>query len=164
MKREFSDITDRCEEPALCRRRTIDMMSNRILTAVTLVALCLHVLLGCCWHHSHRSEPKIGAVASAVDQCTCPSHSNSDDASQKGRQGHDEDHSSCDRAACTFYSPNNLGLELSVAVSFWLPVAATNNFASLLGSVRGSGGSAVCDAENLHVHESMHALKQVWLI
>lgn len=139
------------------------MMSNRIITAVTLAAVSLHVLLGCCWHHGHQCETGVVAANASVETCPYHDHSHSSDDDSQHKH-HDHSGDCCDGAACTFYAPDDSDSALSVILSFWLPIADSNNFASVLASVQEIRIAEVCVDDGIPLPEPLHALKQVWLI
>ena len=140
------------------------MMFNRIFTAVTLAAVSLHVLLGCCWHHGHQCETGVMTAEASGDSCPCHDHhtNSSDNESHDDHHNHNSD--CCDGAACNFYSPNDDSTELSLTLSFWLPVTDSNSSASLLASVRRTVSAEVCIDQSSAADDPLHALKQVWLI
>ena len=138
------------------------MMSKRILTAVTLAAVTIHVLLGCCWHHAHESDlDSFTSTASLIANCQCHDHSSHSEPAD----GHDHHsgHESCDSVDCFFYSAENSDLDLFVASAFCLPVTGDVCFASLLDSVRRTRGTEL-SVGSFQLPEPLHALKQVWLI
>ena len=139
------------------------MMSKQILTTVTLAAVSLHVLLGCCWHHGHQCETGAMTAEASADSCPYHDHSHSSDGeSHDGHHNHDSD--CCDGTSCNFYSPNDFGTELSLTLSFWLPAPDSDNFANLLALVQKTSGADVCIDQSSAATEPLHALKQVWLI
>ena len=140
------------------------MMFNRILTTVTLAAVSLHVLLGCCWHHDHQCETGVMTADASVESCPCHDHpsNSSNDESHDGHHNHDGD--CCVGTSCNFYSPNDVSSELSLALSLWLPAADSKSFASLLASVRRTRSAEVCIDQSSAADDPLHALKQVWLI
>ena len=152
------------EEPDRLQKRIIEMMSNRLLTAVTLAAVSLHVLLGCCWHHGHQCET---GVMTAEASCEfCPFHDDhsksSDNESHDGQHNHGSD--CCDGASCNFYSPNDSSIKLSSAPPVRLPAADEIGFASVLASMRKASCGEVSIDPRFAASEPLHALKQVWVI
>ena len=138
-------------------------MHNRSLTIVTLAAVSLHVLLGCCWHHSHQCETGVMTAETSLDSCSCGDHSKSSDS--ESRDGH-HDHGTdcCDGTSCDFYWPNDFGFEQYLTLSFRLPAPDADNFANLLALAQKTRGADVCIGQSSAATEPLHALKQVWMI
>jgi len=138
------------------------MMSHRILTAVTLAAVSIHAVLGCCWHHAHQTDfhsPE--STVALIAGCQGHHHaSQSEPADDHDHHGHPE---SCDGVECVFYSADNSDFDLSVAAVFFLPPTKQVCFAGVLESVRRIRGTEHPNG-GLQLPEPLHALKQVWLI
>lgn len=53
------------------------------ISATIVVAIALHTVLGCCWHHSHESAEVVQAKTKSTDSAkTCRCHSRSKKRSQ----------------------------------------------------------------------------------
>ena len=138
------------------------MMRKRILTAVTLTAVTIHVLLGCCWHHAHESG--LDSIESTVTPiASCQGHDHSSRSEPADGHDHHSGHEPCDSADCFFYSADDFDLDLFVASAFCLSVTGDVCFASLLDSVQRARG-AEFSVGSFQLPEPLHALKQVWLI
>jgi len=76
---------------------------NRLLHVVTIVAMAVHALGGCCVHHAHAESLSPDASATIETACPCEYH---------GHSGQDEpaenpgDHGGCDEGPCTFLRPD----------------------------------------------------------
>ena len=155
---------DGYEEPDRLQERIIEMMSNRILTAVILAAVSLHVLLGCCWHHGHQCETGVMTAEASCE--SCPFHD--DHSKSSDNESHDDQHNHgtdcCDGASCNFYSPNDSSIELSSAPAVRLSVTDANGFAGVLASMRETNCGEVSINPGFAASEPLHALKQVWVI
>ena len=109
-----------------------------VVSNLTAVMLAAHTLLGCCWHHGHRSEPMCSAVASAASSGHCeagdahgPSPVQHDCGTQHGGR-HD-----CQGSPCMFIGPTTQSISPS-AVCTLQPLVATLPPASL-----SAGGAAI---------------------
>ena len=134
-------------------------MHYRTLTFVTLVAVSLHVLLGCCWHHGHQCETRVASID--VQSCPCHDHSQHQDSDDSS---HHHDDECCDGASCNFYVPKDTDSDLSaISPLFWIPALDADDVSSLLAApslqVR-----ETYELRGIPIPEPLHALKQVWLI
>ena len=136
------------------------MMSNKLLTIVTMTAVTLHAALGCCWHHAHHEESKTDQAVVATN-CKCHSHAAASDEETKSTDN-ESGHESCDEPECIFFLSDNTDREASVALTYWLPVASDAS-SGIITAIRHSRPAELhCD--HIHACEPLHALHQVWLI
>ncbi len=108
---------------------------HRFSTVITAIALLLHALLGCCWHHGHAHamgcDHQHGA---ALAESACHEHSHEHDDAEDSQSQPQPDGGcpeSCDEGSCVFVraESNPAGqMALAGAVDFVpLPLAATHD-------------------------------------
>jgi len=75
-----------------------------VAASLTAVALIVHALLGCCWHHAHLAQSAVeggDAIRPVVHGDHVHWHDGEHDRSDDTRHHHDGD-SDCDEAQCTY--------------------------------------------------------------
>jgi hypothetical protein len=76
------------------------------LSNLTATMLALHTVLGCCWHHGHRSAPasSLACCVEASDGCRGDRVPHASAATDSPGQSHDGRHE-CQLGTCTFLGP-----------------------------------------------------------
>jgi hypothetical protein len=84
----------------------------RFVHILTITALSVHVLFGCCLHHAHKldwaTDAKDAAVAAS---CTCHRHGHNDNQGPSNKEGQDDrssHHKNCDGGTCVFMRANSV--------------------------------------------------------
>jgi hypothetical protein len=77
-------------------------MMHGIIRSLIAALLALHTVLGCCWHHAHRSQTSEMAEAIASsDGCGCDHAHRDGPTPHSGGQPHQGRHG-CQGSACVF--------------------------------------------------------------
>lgn len=145
------------------------MLRQRIIAVVTLAAVTLHVLLGCCWHHGHPAASGAAPRVALAEHCGCRhdiaarSHGSREPLAPSDRNDDHGGQDPCDTADCHFMVTKASGLRLSVVSTAMLPTNCDTLYAGLQLALRTSGEANIRDGI-IQPHVSPHALKQVWLI
>jgi len=78
----------------------------RALHIGVMLAVSVHMVLGCCLHHAHAWGPRIDLPLSVDAACPCERHGHL----HEGQPGdHDDKQRGCDEAPCTFTRPGSSG-------------------------------------------------------
>lgn len=148
-----------------------------LLTNLTAFSLCIHALIGCCWHHAHgatcHAESTVVSKSSASPKCAgCCHHCRhvSDDTPADHQR--DGDHSAprapCNckvecHGVCTYLPPEKQQLDnLADAPAFDLPVLMIDQGYAVIGPAGycqwlADSGPTIAPAR-------LHLLHQVFLI
>ncbi len=65
--------------------RGVGMPMQRIARAMLGLALAMHAVLGCCWHHAHAANSRAGDAASH-SECGCQHHQHGPTQTEPGSQ------------------------------------------------------------------------------
>ena len=130
---------------------------------LTAVMLAAHALLGCCWHHGHRSEQMHSPVASVASS----SHCEAGDADGSSPAQHDcgtqhGERSDCQGGPCLFIGPATQNISPSATYALQ-PLVATLPPASLSASSAAIERSLLAN-EALLPPVRLHLAHQVLLI
>lgn len=86
---------------------------NRLLNSLATLAVLLHMLCGCCWHHAHdQGADRHGRLPAAV--VSCPHCEHGPTACAEGDR-----HSGHDRTACNELSCDFVRTESDAAMQAW---------------------------------------------
>ncbi len=152
-------------------------MFHSIITILTMSAVTLHALLGCCAHHSHacdEQQHEVAVVETAVHDEHC--HHQHDDqvpaddsaANHCGHQRHsDHQHpdgdGQCSEPDCSFVTSEHIH-DVTLVMMMWLPVAGdADHLAALKGSLGRQAGADV-PIDSLRLPDRLRANMQVWLL
>ncbi len=79
---------------------------NRTFHIGIVLAMAVHLLCGCCWHHAHAFSPRIDSPLSVEATCPCEHHGHP----HEGQPGdHGKEQGRCDEGPCTFMRPDSSG-------------------------------------------------------
>jgi len=121
-------------------------MGKRFITVLTLIAVMLHVLLGCCWHHGHGVahhefggnetstamagrlvEGNRDAFAPPTRHCSCMHGEHAPASTEDLPPSEQRPQSRCDANACVFYAASDAS-QAFVKKAGW-PSSAVNRAA-----------------------------------
>ena len=87
------------------------------LTHVTLVAMLLHSLLGCCWHHGHESVAEQAVVCHHDHRHRDADHHDADHG-KPDESSHPAGPEECEASACVYVVNPHVDYEVTTA---WVP-------------------------------------------
>ena len=80
-----------------------ETIMSRSVRTITLSAVLLHMVFGCCLHHAHLDGSEAGTQVSLVETpCRCHHHGHEPSGQPSDRQSR---HQGCDGAECVFTRP-----------------------------------------------------------
>ncbi|HYW79927.1 MAG TPA: hypothetical protein VE890_10150 [Thermoguttaceae bacterium] len=134
----------------------------RLVANLTVVAMLMHSVLGCCWHHSHAGQPERSDSQAALLFHTCCHHDDHSCSNETAQQDGQPTPGKCDGSRCLF-----VGATRTIAVQ---QVSADASVASLAliedqGSPASSPLGTTTDLSNRPVRPSPVYLRhQVFLL
>jgi len=145
---------------------------NTFASILTTITVLIHLVLGCCVHHSHGCEMghehnvAVEGVAERDEHShECGHESPSHDDHRAQQDGDESDGRSkddqCDEDTCSFVTASPLDLQLSL-----LPTWLTPSTVCLSDADRSNCSHDALPAESPpgHVSRPLYALSQAWLV
>ena len=79
---------------------------KRVFHIGIVMAVAVHMVFGCCFHHAHASGPRIDPLISVNAACPHEQHGHQH---EKQPCNHGGDHQQCDEGTCTFFRTDSSG-------------------------------------------------------
>ena len=95
-------------------------MQRAVITFVSLLAVLIHVHIGCCAHHEH-----VAKTPKAVPQ-GCPFHGHEHDHGQSPTPASPLSHDDCHESHCSVLLVSSASVAPASADGWWLPLSMTD--------------------------------------
>lgn len=102
---------------------------QHLIANIASFAVAAHVVLGCCWHHSHSATEQVKTAAAHAHHSGCAGHRHETSPHENGGSSDDDhrDHQGCDEEKCNFVCVEKQHQDrapLSLTSIFFLPDAS----------------------------------------
>jgi hypothetical protein len=135
-------------------------MISRLLALLTIAAMLLHSVLGCCWHHAHDVTPSPENVTHHSEGCGHRHHAAAETGTSSESPG-DDQHEACREPSCVYVAAKHFEMPPATTPD----VAVTVEMSELIPAA--SGATILLSLAKTPPRPAapeLRALLQVWVI
>ncbi len=144
------------------------MLMNSVSSILTLVAVLVHSVLGCCWHHEHACDfghdHELAVAVHSHDSEDHDHHRHHQDGDDEPAPEDDHSgHDGCEDGSCNVVFGPRVDVKAQLDATMYLPVLSTATF--LVIAIQSHHGGVPCESPPWRCGSvPLYAMTQVWLV